>query len=420
MKVDKRLFWLFFISIFTPTVLSVSLGGLRLTLYRITLLIFLTMALTSILKICKPSWKNPSFLMLCYTIWAALALMVNHGPMEKLETSGVYFIEVFGPYLITFVFCQNLANIKKVVYAYLASVTLTLLITLPEAITGINWLQKLLGVNLPFIGMRGGLHRAYGTFDHPILQGVYAGTALGLAWFLAQRKFIVGTVIATITSMSSGALVALIIQAMLITWEKITKNVKKRWGILLILILVFYFAVDLFSNRSAMRAILTNMTMSPHTAYWRMLIWEYGMQNVWENPIFGIGFHDWERPSWMYSGSMDAFWLVSMVRYGLPAFIMYAGAYLVVIFGLFKIKAPTKEILLLRRGWLCGMIGLAVSSCTVHLWNNSLVFINFYLGLGAAMLVVFQREAKRYKQIERDKAKALQESKALEPQDTRL
>lgn len=395
MNKNKVLFWVFFVGIFFPTTLSIGLGGLRLTVYRVALIIFLLTSASHIAKICKPSFKNPGFLLVIYTAWAWLALIINHGFSEKLETSGIYFIEVLGPFVITVTYCNTLARIKKVVSIYLVCVAMTLLITIPETLTNINWLQKVIGVNHSGgISPRMGLYRSYGTFDHPILQGVFASSAVGFAWFLGRYPLFLGALLATITSVSSGAILSVFIQFMLLGWERFSRAINNRWGVLLGILVVSYIAIELVSSRSAMRAILTNLTLSPHTAYWRMIIWDYGMQNAWANPIFGIGFHDWVRPSWMYSGSMDAFWLVSMVRYGFPAFIAYASAYLIIIYKLYKLKLIDKQRVMIRRGWLAGMIGLAVSSCTVHLWNNSLIFINFYLGLGASILFVFMRDQK--------------------------
>lgn len=400
MDKNKALFWLFFVGIFFPTSLSMEIGSIRLTLYRVALILFFVTSVSGIVKLCKPSLKNPAYLLFLYPIWAALALIVNHGLFDKLETSGIYFIEVLGPFAITVLYCNSLERIKKVITVYVVCVSLTLLITIPETLTNINWVQKILGVHHHGgINPRMGLYRSYGTFDHPILQGVFASTAISLAWFMGRYPFFIGAIVATITSVSSGAILSVFIQFMIIAWERFSRAVNNRWMVLLTLVIVFYFSIEIISNRSAMKAILTNLTLSSHTAYWRMTIWEFGMQNVWGSPFFGIGFHDWVRPYWMYSGSVDAFWLVSMMRYGLPAFIMYAGAFLIVIFKLFKLKVEDKKLVLIRRGWLTGMIGLALSSCTVHLWNNSLIFINFYLGLGAAILTVFSQELREQKSV---------------------
>lgn len=392
------MFWAFFASIFFPTTLSINAGSLRLTIYRIVLIVFIVSSLGFIAKLCKPSLKSPAFLFLSYSIWAMLALAVNHGFTDSLESGGVYLIEVLGPFAITVAYCNSFERIKKLVFVYVSCVCLTLLVTLPETLTNINWLQKILGGHYSG-GMtpRMGLHRSYGSFDHPILQGVFSSTAVGFAWFMGRYPLFLGSILATITSVSSGAILSVMIQFMIIGWERFSRTINKRWGILITIILIAYFSIEMISNRSAMRAILSHLTFSPHTAYWRMIIWDYGMQNVWANPFFGIGFHDWVRPYYMYSGSMDAFWLVSMVRYGFPAFILYAGAFLIVIYKLYKLKLQEKQRIMIRRGWLTGMIGLALSSCTVHLWNNALVFINFYLGLGAAILTVFSQELKTEK-----------------------
>lgn len=401
MNKSSFLFWTFFAGIFIPTTLSIGVGSLRLTVCRIALIIFLVSSLEYVSKLCKPSLKNPAFLLLLYSFWATLALAVNHGFFAKLESSGVYFIEVLGPFAITLMYCNSFEKIKRIVLIYVICVCFTLLVTLPETLTNVNWLQKILGGRYSS-GMepRLGLHRSFGTFDHPILQGVVASTAVGFAWFLGRYPLFFSVVLAAITSVSSGAILSILIQFMLIGWERFSRAIKSRWGLLIAIIILGYSSIEVISNRSAMNAIVSHLTFSPQTAFWRMAIWDYGMDNVWSSPFFGIGFHDWIRPAWMHSSSIDAFWLVSMVRYGIPAFMMYAGAFLIVIYKLYKLRLDDKQRISIRRGWLTGMIGLAISCCTVHLWNNAFVFINFYLGLGAAMIVVFSKELRLKKQSE--------------------
>ena len=65
----------------------------------------------------------------------------------------------------------------------------------------------------------------------------------------------------------------------------------------------------------------------------RVHIWHYGTPSVLNYPIFGTGFNDWERPSWM-GGSIDNFWFVCAVRYGIPGFLFMAAGFLSVCFGL--------------------------------------------------------------------------------------
>jgi len=399
--VNPKLFWLFFFSVFLPTSVGLSLGPLRLSVYRVTLIIFFLITAKGIAQACKPTKSNPNFYLMAYACWAFLALVVNHGLGSVVETGGVYLLETVGPYLLIIAYCRDVKRLKQVVNTYLLLVCLSLLITIPETLTNINWLKELLRPVFPSghasIEKRLGLYRASGSFDHPILQGVVASTAVGLAWFYGGMKRFILVVAAAVTSVSSGAIVAIYIQALFIGWDKITRSIHNRWWIMLALFVTIYIGIDVLSNRSALKAILGNITMSPHTAYWRITIWEFGLDNAYRNPIFGLGLGDWDRPSWMHSGSMDAFWLVSMVRYGFVGFFLYAASIILVVSRLLRLKVHDPQLLRLRRGWLVGMAGLIIASCTVHLWNNAYVFINMYIGLGAASYIVLKKESSKEK-----------------------
>jgi len=399
LKVNNWIFWAFCIGLLSPSTLSFGVGPLRLTIYRIVLIIFIVMNLANFTKAIRLSFKDPNFLMVAYGVWVGLAIMVNHGPTKYVDSIGIYMIELAGPYFLAIGYLNSMQRVRQLIKVYVLIVCCTLLITLPEMLTGFNLAQKILGVPPGHgVGQRLGLTRSFGTFDHPILQGVFASSALGFAWFTGRYKQFGAAFIATVSSLSSGPLVSVFVQFLIMGWEFVSRSLSKRWMKLAIILFIFYWIIEFSSNRSAMTAILTNVTFSSHTAYWRMLIWEHGMNNVWANPFFGIGFDDWERPKFMYTGSMDAFWLVSMVRYGLPAFLMYASAFLLIVYQMFKMKLPTKEMVSLRRGWLTGMVGIIIASATVHLWNNAFIFINFFLGIGMGMLVVFSREMRASKQ----------------------
>src|SRR5690606_32529254 len=114
---------------------------------------------------------------------------------------------------------------------------------------------------------------------------------------------------------------ALITQFMLLVWDRKTRHIQSRWKIFCAIGLAMYVCVDLISNRSAMKVFLSYLTFSPGTAYNRIIIFEWGIQDVWRNPMLGIGFNVWTRPEWMHSTSMDNFWLVQAVTFGIPGFL---------------------------------------------------------------------------------------------------
>ena len=124
-------------------------------------------------------------------------------------------------------------------------------------------------------------------------------------------------------------------------------------------------------------------TFSAHNAYYRELIFEWGMVNVWAHPIFGIGLNDWVRPSFMHHSSMDNFWLVMAVRYGIPGFLLLAIGYLIVIFRVMRRDfAGQERMILLRRAWVFTFLGLTFTLCTVHIWTNIYSFVFFMFGAG--------------------------------------
>jgi hypothetical protein len=132
--------------------------------------------------------------------------------------------------------------------------------------------------------------------------------------------------------------------------------------------------------------MLYYLTFSAETAYNRITIWEWGFwKNAVPNPVFGIGMQEWVRPSWMHSTSMDNFWLVQMVTYGLPCFAFLAMAALTQIWRAGRVQDPATVGL--RMGWIISMIGLSVSACTVHFWNTSFIWFALMIGISSSLNV---------------------------------
>lgn len=107
------------------------------------------------------------------------------------------------------------------------------------------------------------------------------------------------------------------------------------------------------------------------------------MENVWANPWFGIGLGDWERPWWMVSSTVDAFWLVIAMRGGIPTFLLLAIAILLigraVVNNQSKLADPVARRL--AAGWLISLIALSLIGCTVHYWNVLHSYYFFFIGL---------------------------------------
>jgi hypothetical protein len=198
----------------------------------------------------------------------------------------------------------------------------------------------------------------------------------------------------TFLSLSAGPFVGLACQAIVIGWDRITKGINLRWTAIVAIFSLMWFAVSLASNRGPIKVFISYLTFSPESAYNRILIWDYGSAEVGRHPLFGIGFGDWIRPEWM-SDSMDNFWLLTAVRYGLPAMLFLAAAIITLALRQARANANDVEVNRHRMAWVAITIGLAVSGITVHLWNAVFAYFFFLIGTGAWMVYPEQRGSQR-------------------------
>ena len=382
----KILIVIFILTLILPTYTSFAIGSMRFNPYRMFLIATMIPSMLSVFSR-GGGVLLADFLLVAGTIWAVATLFIHHGVGDGLESGGIFLVESLGSYLFGRAVVVNKRDYESLVALMTALVIVLLPFTLGEAFTRMNFFgQPLLNTD-----MRLGLYRARGPFDHPIILGVFCASTFGMSWFCFPRSEspITGArclrscaiFFATLTSVSSGPLTAIIVQTILVVWCYLTSKIRHRWRLISGILLCVYIAIDLFSNRTPMRVFLTYLTFSSTTAYNRLTIWDWGFyKNVLIHPIAGIGFREWIRPDWMHSTSMDNFWLVLMVRHGLPCFLLIgaAGLYLLVVGAR---SAGGADIGVLQKGWVITIVGLSVAASTVHLWNA--MFVGFFFLLGA-------------------------------------
>jgi hypothetical protein len=240
--------------------------------------------------------------------------------------------------------------------------------------------------------------RAYGPFDHPILYGVFCASSLALVFYVLGRgRFTLKTArrvgivfAATFFSLSAGPFTTLFVQCALTAWDFVTRRIPYRWWILFGLFVAAYVAVDILSTRSPVRVFATYFTFSGHTAYDRIGDWTWGMVNIRQNPMFGIGLNDWAREPWM-SASLDSFWVVQAMRYGVPAFLLQAAALLLLCFSVGRRRFRDRRLKAYRNGWLIAIVALIIAGSSVHFWNALYCLVMFLQGSGVWLLTVKER-----------------------------
>ncbi|MEE4188787.1 MAG: hypothetical protein V2I76_10125 [Roseobacter sp.] len=399
---------LFFIAMMLPTAVSLNLGGLRLSAYRVVLLVMILPMLMDLVTSKRGRAHVFDFLVLAHCGWVLLALINWGGLAQGIESGGIYVVEFAGAYLMGRLYVRSFADFAAIARAYVGLVLAMLVFTVPEALTGIHILHDGIsgavgGPMAPYIEPRMGIERTFGPFDHPILYGVFSASSFSLAYFvIAKRRLmnlsgmgkVVGVVLATFMSASGGPYLVLMMQGFVCAWERVLATVQGRWAALFTLFALAYIAIDLFSTKSPFHVFVNNFTFSKQSAYNRILIFEFGSAEVARHPFFGIGLGDWERPVWM-SDSMDNFWLVTAVRYGLPALFLLLALLLGLVWAVGQRKNLPAEWRRARHAWAFTLFGITVAAATVHLWNALFVLFLFLIGAGAWLLDAKPENAKR-------------------------
>lgn len=226
-----------------------------------------------------------------------------------------------------------------------------------------------------------GLMRAYGPFSHPILAGAVMIGFLPLYYFSGLRSWPlimgVGMALTGFFSLSSAAFLALIIAIGAISAYHLKPLFPKvSWWTIVGMLGVLVTAVHV-SAQNGIIPVIARLTLTPHTADYRRLIWEYGSISVANNPWFGIGYKQWERPDWMIGDSVDAHFLLLAMRHG---FIVPVLLLAVILYGMIRLGLVMPRLSLRDRTLFVGLnitlaVYLIVGQTVNYFGSAGLVFI---------------------------------------------
>ena len=142
---------LFFLGMMLPTSIGVSAGGLRLSVYRVVLILMFLPMLLRLLSGAAGRLTVFDLLAVSHAFWALLALIKWGGIAQGIESGGIYIVEFLGAYLVGRVYIRSYRDFSAFARAYVGAILITLPFTLAEAVTGIHILHD---------GLAAGLQRA--------------------------------------------------------------------------------------------------------------------------------------------------------------------------------------------------------------------------------------------------------------------
>jgi hypothetical protein len=97
--------------------------------------------------------------------------------------------------------------------------------------------------------------------------------------------------------------------------------------------------------------------------------------------VLGIGRNDWARPFWQH-GSVDNFWLLTAMRYGIPGLLLLLLAIGISALRIMRAQGLTEEETRYRTGYMIALCGMILVLSTVALWGAPVPLVMAYLGMG--------------------------------------
>ena len=238
--------------------------------------------------------------------------------------------------------------------------------------------------------IRYGLLRSGASTLGSIYFGMAMMTITGLIWSLrayANKEFvfklvILSSVVATLSSMSSGPWIALFT---LIAMNLFYKRIKRIKTTLYLLAFMALF-LELASNRHFYN-LIDYLALDPHTAWYRTRLLEVAVTQWQDYWIVGVG-SDWPH-HWaamldgrQYIDVVNNFIIIALYG-GLPAMFMYLAAHIIAI--KHSVRAYYSDEDIPRRKLIFGLtatlIALDVSSLSVGLYGPPLILSYILLGM---------------------------------------
>ena len=387
----------FLLSLLVPVIIPV--GQIDLQPHRIVILLSMPFFLGRLFTGKVGKVTKIDYLGLFGGLWCALAYTLSYpysskggGVMGTAQFAFSFFFELYGGFLIARVGIRNGRDLRRVTLFMFFCTMAALPLAAIEAFTHKAFLMELLG-RKPAFDTRFGMRRAQVVFGHPILYGAFVSSAVGLVWYTNRVNAILGGRIlrsiliffALFFSLSMGAILSFMVQSGSIIYENSFKKIEKRWTLLIIGIIAMYFGVDLLTNSNPFSIFVRYMTFNHQASYIRVLTFQYGMDIIYARPFFGFGSARWTRPPG-FPSSVDNFWLLTAMQFGLPAFFALATATALIMRRLALKSLSDPLDISCRAAVLTAMGGIVLAGGTLHYWQNMLSFVMFMFGSGIWLL----------------------------------
>lgn len=347
---------LFYVIFVLPPEASITIAGVWLPAYRLVVIGCILVAVPRMIGREAKRLNATDAMIIAVAIWIIMSFISIYDVSQGIVRGAGVVLDVLGSYILARVSITSFRDLRLFLILVLPALGFASLVMALESLSGTLFYRPTFGSifggvssysggeAIGQISLRAetrlGLLRAYGPFSHPILGGLMLGIFLPLFFFSGIRSWPrmagLGAALAGVFSLSSAALLGMLIFFFGLILDFLKRRIAPQlsWWIMLFFIGMVLLAVHV-ASQNGLAVVLTRFTLVPHTAAYRLVIWEYGSETVRQNPWFGIGYQQWERLAWM-GESVDAHFLLLAMRHGLvvPILVMVAAIYAMIRLGM--------------------------------------------------------------------------------------
>ncbi|CAA6819738.1 MAG: Unknown protein [uncultured Thiotrichaceae bacterium] len=390
---------LFFVSIFIPVEFYTMAGSVRIEAYRIVLGLALLYAFFNLNKVLAQI-DLADILLFGLIGLAFVSFWHNHSLQKAIESTGLYALETLGAFYLARMFINTPERFYKFNKVFIFVILSLLLVTVYESFAKHRILHELAesltgNKSLDFrlythYYIRGDIMRATSVFAHPILFGTLSAMFFPFAViaFLRLRTTLNGLglfslILSMLMTLSSAPLLALIFQGFTGLLVRFWDNARRLWVALFFGSIAGAMILNAASNRGFFGILISYLTFNPNTGYFRMLQWEYSMDDILNNPILGIAHNDWTRPYWKdwMGDSIDSFWLLLTLQHGIFALLFVLMACFYAVFNtLNNVSRQPESVRWMVTAWLLAFMSLILIGFTVDYFGKLQPLFFFMLG----------------------------------------
>lgn len=354
------------------------------------------------------------WLLLAYLFWMTISLGKNH-PAQILTFSASTGLIILGGYLTARYTVRSAADFIALA-RFLAMIVIFVLLPLG--------LYEALGHNRPIVTdvlrdifartgffdtygaaeycCRLGLARAQTLFIHPIHHGLACILPFALyftggtnQYSLSNRVLVsILIVIAVFTSVTSSAVLAIGLMGMLMLYTMVMHANPNQWRIFLWGTLALYVVLEISSTKFVFVAISEKLAFSTWNVYIRGLLFNAAIEQIKQTPILGFGYNRLPQLYHWMTGSVDNYWLMQAVAFGVPGFLLPFAAFLqAIVYAGRNGFTKGSDLYYVRLAYGFTLTALTFAMATVHIWAGVQSLIFMVLGMGQFLFTAQEQAA---------------------------